>query len=77
MDGVGNVRGLGLMAAVEIVSDKTTQQQFPPEAGLTQKLTEAMLDRGLYTRVVMDCICLAPPLVTTDARDRSHRQYGR
>jgi putrescine aminotransferase len=26
-----------------------------------------MLDRGLYTRVVMDCICLAPPLVTTDA----------
>jgi putrescine aminotransferase len=68
MDGVGNVRGLGLMAAVEIVSDKTTRQQFPPEAGLTQKLTEAMLDRGLYTRVVMDCICLAPPLVTTDAQ---------
>jgi adenosylmethionine-8-amino-7-oxononanoate aminotransferase len=67
-DGVGNVRGLGLMAAVEIVSDKTTRQQFPPEAGLTQKLTEAMLDRGLYTRVVMDCICLAPPLVTTDAQ---------
>jgi putrescine---pyruvate transaminase len=56
------------MAAVEIVSDKTTRQQFPPEAGLTQKLTEAMLDRGLYTRVVMDCICLAPPLVTTDAQ---------
>jgi putrescine---pyruvate transaminase len=67
IDGVGNVRGLGLMAAVEIVSDKTTRQQFPAEAGLTQKLTDAMLDRGLYTRVVMDCICLAPPLVTTDA----------
>lgn len=67
LDGVGNVRGQGLMAAVEIVRDKTTKQQFPPEAGLTQKLTEAMLDRGLYTRVVMDCICLAPPLVTTDA----------
>jgi adenosylmethionine-8-amino-7-oxononanoate aminotransferase len=68
IDGVGNVRGLGLMAAVEIVSDKTTRQQFPPEAGLTQKLTDAMLERGLYTRVVMDCICLAPPLVTTDAQ---------
>ena len=26
-----------------------------------------MLERGLYTRVVMDCICIAPPLVTTDA----------
>jgi len=68
MDGVGNVRGLGLMAAVEIVSDKATRQQFPPEAGLTQKLTDAMLERGLYTRVVMDCICIAPPLVTTDAQ---------
>ena len=66
MDGIGNVRGLGLMAAVEVVRDKATKQQFPPEAGLTQKLTDALLDRGLYTRVVMDCICLAPPLVTTD-----------
>ena len=67
MDGVGNVRGLGLMAAVEVVRDKATKQQFPAEAGLTQKLTDALLDRGLYTRVAMDCICLAPPLVTTDA----------
>ena len=67
LDGVGNVRGLGMMAAVEVVRDKATKQQFPPEAGLTQKLTDALLDRGLYTRVAMDCICLAPPLVTTDA----------
>jgi adenosylmethionine-8-amino-7-oxononanoate aminotransferase len=67
MDGIGNVRGLGLMAAVEVVADKATKQLFPPEAGLTQKLTDALLDRGLYTRVALDCICLAPPLVTTDA----------
>ena len=67
VDGIGNLRGLGLMAAVEVVRDKATKQQFPPEAGLTQKLTDALLDRGLYTRVVMDCICIAPPLVTTDA----------
>jgi adenosylmethionine-8-amino-7-oxononanoate aminotransferase len=68
MDGVGNVRGLGLMAAVEIVADKSTKQPFPAQDGLTQKLTDAMLERGLYTRVVMDCICLAPPLVTSDAQ---------
>lgn len=67
MDGVGNVRGLGLMAAVEVVADKTTKQSFPPEAGVTQKLTDALLDRGLYTRVALDSICLAPPLVATDA----------
>jgi adenosylmethionine-8-amino-7-oxononanoate aminotransferase len=67
MEGVGNVRGLGLMAAVEVVADKATKAQFPAALGLTQKLMEALLDRGLYTRVAMDCICLAPPLVTSDA----------
>ena len=66
-DGVGNVRGLGLMAAVEVVADKATKQLHAPELGVTQKLTEAMLERGLYTRVVLDCICIAPPLVTSDA----------
>jgi len=68
LDGVGHVRGLGMMAAVEVVADKATKQLFPAELGMAQKLTDAMLDRGLYTRVAMDCICLAPPLVTTDAQ---------
>jgi adenosylmethionine-8-amino-7-oxononanoate aminotransferase len=67
MDGVGHVRGLGLMAAVEVVADKTTKALLPAQAGLAQKLTDALLERGLYTRVAMDCICLAPPLVTSDA----------
>ena len=67
LENVGNVRGLGMMAAVEVVADKGTKQYFPAEMGLTQKLTDALLDRGLYTRVAMDCICIAPPLVTTDA----------
>ena len=66
-DGVGHVRGLGLMAAVEVVADKTTKELFPAQAGVAQKLTDALLERGLYTRVAMDCICLAPPLVTSDA----------
>jgi adenosylmethionine-8-amino-7-oxononanoate aminotransferase len=67
VDGVGNVRGLGLMAAVEVVADKASKQRFPAEAGMTDRLTEALLDAGLYTRVALDCICLAPPLVTEDA----------
>jgi len=68
LNGVGHVRGLGMMAAVEVVADKATKQLFPPEIGMTQRLTDALLDRGLYTRVAMDCICVAPPLVTTDAQ---------
>jgi putrescine---pyruvate transaminase len=62
LDGVGHVRGQGLIAAVEVVADKSTKTQFSAELGTTQRLTDAMLARGLCTRVVMDCICIAPPL---------------
>ena len=66
LDGVGHIRGQGLIAAVEIVADKTTKQLHAPELNLSQKLYEALLARGLYTRVLADCICLAPPLVITE-----------
>jgi len=68
MDGVGHTRCQGLMGAVEVVADKATKQLFPAQAAVTPKLMDAMLERGLYTRAVMDCICIAPPLVTTDAQ---------
>ncbi len=66
LEGVGHVRAQGLIAAVEVVADKTTKQLHPPEVGMTQRLYEALLERGLYTRVLMDCICLAPPLIISD-----------
>jgi putrescine aminotransferase len=65
-DHVGHVRGQGLIAAVEVVLDKSTKQLFPADAGLAGRLTEAMLQRGLCTRVALDCVCIAPPLVITD-----------
>ena len=64
--GVGDVRSLGLIAAVEVVADKTTKALHPPEAQMTQRLTDELLARGLYTRVALDCICIAPPLVITE-----------
>ena len=66
LHGVGHVRSLGLMGAVEVVADKTTKALHPPEAQMTQRLTDELLARGLYTRVALDCICIAPPLVITE-----------
>ncbi len=63
---VGHVRSLGLIGGVEIVADKTTKALHPPEAQLATRLTDALLDRGLYTRVALDVVCLAPPLVVTE-----------
>jgi putrescine---pyruvate transaminase len=66
IDGVGHVRAQGLIGAVEVVANKATKEQFPPSLGLSQRLMDALLERGLYTRVAMDCICLAPPLMIED-----------
>src|SRR6185436_12011253 len=67
LESVGHVRSLGLIGAVEIVADRTTKALHPPEAQMAARLTEAMLERGLYTRVALDVICLSPPLVVTEA----------
>jgi putrescine aminotransferase len=72
MPHVGHVRNLGLIAGVEVVADKETKQLFRSDAAMTPRLTDAMLERGLYTRVAMDCICFAPPLVIEeDVLDRA------
>jgi adenosylmethionine-8-amino-7-oxononanoate aminotransferase len=65
LPGVGDVRGLGMMAAIELVADKATKQPCPPAANVGPRVAGEMLKRGLYTRVVGETICLAPPLVTT------------
>ncbi|NCC37377.1 MAG: aspartate aminotransferase family protein, partial [Chloroflexia bacterium] len=64
LPGVGNVRGKGMMAAVELVADKATKAAFPPAENVGGRVQKEMTSRGLFTRVVGDTICIAPPLVT-------------
>ena len=66
LDGVGDVRGKGMMAAVELVADKATKQPYPAEANVGARVYQEMLKRGLFTRVLGDMILLAPPLVSTE-----------
>src|SRR5882724_7523800 len=72
---VGDVRGLGLMCAVELVQNKATKEPFgwgPAAAGhpYCRRVTELMEQRGLLTRVFM-ALQLCPPLVvTTEELDR-------
>lgn len=64
MPAVGNVRGKGMMAAVELVADKDTKEPFPASANVGARVQKEMTKRGLFTRIVGDTICIAPPLVT-------------
>lgn len=61
---VGNVRGKGMMAAIELVADKTSKAPFPASASVGVRVQKEMIKRGLFTRVIGDTICIAPPLVT-------------
>ena len=60
---VGDVRGLGLMAAVEFVADRESKAP----AGIGDRLQQACLDRGLFTRTKGDSLLLAPPLIINEA----------
>lgn len=45
---VAEIRGLGLLIAVEIVRDRETLEPFPPEARLTQRIIAAGLHRDVF-----------------------------
>ncbi|NTU85314.1 MAG: aspartate aminotransferase family protein, partial [Chloroflexales bacterium] len=68
LEHVGEVRGLGLMAGVELVADRATKARFPAEAGVGKRLRTELTRRGLYTRVLGEVICLVPPLITSVAQ---------
>ena len=63
---VGEVRGFGLMAAVELVADKPTKAEFPPEQKIGPRVHAATQRRGMFTRLRGDVYNLAPCYVTEE-----------
>jgi adenosylmethionine-8-amino-7-oxononanoate aminotransferase len=63
---VGDIRGSGLMCAVEFVEDRATKAPFAPEAQVGARIHAEAIARGLYSRVRGDVYVLAPPFVTPD-----------
>jgi 4-aminobutyrate aminotransferase-like enzyme len=59
---VGDVRGLGLMCAIEFVADRQTKAP----AQIANKILQACLDNGLLTRVKGESLLLAPPLIIVE-----------
>ena len=64
---VGEVRGTGLIAAVELVADRTTREPFPPAEKLGMRLHRLALEEGVICRAVGgDSLAFCPPLVITE-----------
>jgi putrescine aminotransferase len=60
---VGQVRGIGLMAAVELVQDKESHTNYPKEVGIGGICRDYALANGLVMRAVGDSMILCPPLI--------------
>jgi 4-aminobutyrate--pyruvate transaminase len=64
---VGEVRGVGLIAAVELAPDASGRSAFDPPARVGAALARFALQRGLIVRNMQDTIAFSPPLVITEA----------
>jgi adenosylmethionine-8-amino-7-oxononanoate aminotransferase len=63
---VGEIRGKGLMCAVELVTDRGTRAPFAAEEEVGARVHAEAQARGLFSRVRGDVFVLAPPFVTPD-----------
>ena len=64
---VGEVRGLGMLGAIELVQDKATRKRFPGDVGVGMVCRGHCFNNGLIMRAVGDTMIIAPPLVITQA----------
>jgi adenosylmethionine-8-amino-7-oxononanoate aminotransferase len=63
---VGDVRQRGLIAAVELVCDKSTAAPFPWAERRGQAVCNQALERGVWLRPLGNVIVIMPPLCITD-----------
>ena len=71
LDSVGDVRGIGLLWAVEFVADKRTKEPYPAETRFAIRVNECALKRGLLLYPMQGCVdgkrgdhvMIAPPAV--------------
>lgn len=65
---VGDVRGMGLIAGIELAADPAKRQPFPAERGVGAYLVRRAQEHGLILRTMAgDIIAFSPPLIISDA----------
>jgi adenosylmethionine-8-amino-7-oxononanoate transaminase len=62
---VGDVRGVGLIARVELVKDKATKKPFDKPGAVGNRIQKRGEELGLIFRNVVDVLTFSPPLIVT------------
>ena len=63
---VGDVRGVGLVGAVELVSSKQTNEPFPVESKVGPFIQDRAKDHGLIVRTLQNAVSFCPPLIISE-----------
>jgi len=62
---IGDVRGLGLLLAIELVKDKKTKEKFSPTDRVGERLTEKFREQGLILLALDWMVSFGPALCIT------------
>ena len=63
---IGEVRGVGLLAAMELVEDKAQRSGFPREKNVGIICRDHCFENGLVMRAIRDTMVLSPPLIISE-----------
>ena len=71
---VGQIRGIGLMWAIEVVRDKKSLEPYPSKDKITERLAEQLMDMGIliykctgFSNGDGDAIMLGPPFIISES----------
>ncbi|HEY2033799.1 MAG TPA: aminotransferase [Rhizomicrobium sp.] len=64
---VGEVRGIGLIAAIELVADKKNREFFPDIGNVGTHCRNYCFNSGLISRAIRDTMVLAPPFIVSES----------
>lgn len=62
---VGQVRGVGMVAGIELVADRQTKRSFDPKLAVQVMVYKEMLRRGVLVRPIPNTVAVSPPLIFT------------
>ncbi len=70
---VGEIRGTGLIAAVELVASREPLEAFDPSLRVGPRVAEACMSRGVITRALpeADTLSFSPPFIVERPRSTS------
>ena len=75
---VGEVRGVGFVAGLELVADKKTKRSFAAKQAVCPRVVAFAQEEGLIVRAIGDTVSICPPLVmTTDEIDDMFARLAR